>query len=125
MRCPAARQDSGYVDNLRRLPVVDLKTFARPGKIDTTALYIHTDNQELCDQVDTLRAIVAVCRRPTRTPLKSLRKMSPRWRFKKAGRVIRAATTVIRTENPATLHVGIVSRAGAPSDSIAGPAGPT
>jgi hypothetical protein len=41
----------------RVMPVVDLKTFARHGKIETTMRYVHTDKQELRDEVDTLPAI--------------------------------------------------------------------
>jgi integrase len=41
----------------RVMPVVDLKTFARHAKIETTMKYVHTDEQQLREGVDRLPAI--------------------------------------------------------------------
>ena len=57
------------------MPVVDLKTFARHGKIETTMKYVHTDEQELRDNVDKLPAIGSVAPAADKNPSeKSVRK---------------------------------------------------
>jgi integrase len=44
----------------RVMPVVDLKTFARHAKIETTMRYVHTDEKQLRDQVELLPLIGAI-----------------------------------------------------------------
>jgi hypothetical protein len=87
---------------------VELKTFARRAKFETTLKYIHTDEQKLREGVDLLPVIAGMsgAAAPNVTGSNSRSKKASKTASALASQKRRsghrASTTVIRTENPET-----------------------